>query len=149
MTGFMPNISFVPSPSDQANAAVAKKFYEAVLSSDWGGIEKCISKNFILEEAEGVPYRGFYHGLAGLKEVLGKLYDYWGNELEIEINGITAGSGYVVSLITLSGRTNKATGKKFSMPLAEVSKFENNLIARISPYYWDTKALCDPLGDRR
>jgi ketosteroid isomerase-like protein len=131
-------------PSDENNVAVAKKFYEAVLIGDWEGVEKCIAKNVVVHEAEGLPYRGEHIGLHGLQSLLGTLAGYWDN-MNIELNSLMAGSGVTVGLLIFTGRA-KATGKDITMPIAEVSEFENGLISHIRPYYFDTKAMSDALG---
>jgi ketosteroid isomerase-like protein len=129
---------------DQANVAVMRRFYDAVFSGDWAGVEKQVSKNLLVREADGMPYRGEYHGIEGLKTVFAKVVSYWDN-LNIEVKAITSGGGYVVGVLQFSG-TSKSTGKKISMPIAEITRFDSGLISSIEPVYWDTKAICDAVA---
>lgn len=124
---------------DKSNAEVMKRFYEAVFSGNWDGVAKTVSKDLIVYEADGLPYHGEYRGMAGLQEVFGKVVGYW-DDLNIDIKGVTCGDGYVVGVLQFSG-TSKSTGKKISMPIAEISEFKNDVIATIKPVYWDTKAI--------
>lgn len=130
--------------TELSNKATVQKFYQAIFSGDWAGVEKCLSSNFVVYEADGLPYGGKYHGIVELKELFGRVAGYW-NDLKIESKGLTSGDGYVVGILEFSG-TSKSTGKQVSMPIAEIVEFENGLISSIKPVYWDTKALCEAIG---
>ncbi len=129
---------------DQANAAVMKRFYDAIFSNDWASVESLVSKNLIVHEADGLPYCGEYHGLDGLKAVFARVVSYW-DDLSLEVKAITSGGGLVVGVLQFSG-TAKASGRKISMPIAEISEFENGLIASIKPVYWDTKTISEAIA---
>ncbi|QCP50354.1 nuclear transport factor 2 family protein [Trinickia violacea] len=124
---------------DKANAAVMKRFYDAVFSSDWAAVETLVSKNLIVYEADGMPYRGEYRGFEELKTLVAKVMGYW-DDLNIEVKAITSGGGYVVGVLQFSG-TSKSTGSKISMPIAEITEFDKGLISSIKPVYWDTTAI--------
>jgi ketosteroid isomerase-like protein len=130
---------------DKANAATMKHFYDAVFAGDWAGVGKLASKDLVVHEADGMPYRGTYHGIEGLMDVFGKVVGYW-DDLNIEVKAITAGAGHVVGVLQFSG-TSKSTGQKISMPIAEITEFDaQGLIASIKPVYWDTKAISEAVG---
>lgn len=129
---------------DQKNAQVMRKFYGAIFASDWAGVEKVVTKNLMVYEADGLPYRGEYRGVEALKSLFARVVGYW-DDLNIEIKAITSGGGYAVGVLQFSG-TAKASGKKISMPIAEISEFENGLISSIKPVYWDTKTISEAIG---
>ena len=129
---------------DQANLALVQKFYGAIFKGDWGGVEQCVSEDIVVYEAQGLPYGGEYHGIQALQELFAQVVSYW-DDLNIEIKGVTAGDGYVVGVLQFSG-SSKGTGQKISMPIAEISEFQNGRIASIKPVYWDTKTLSAALG---
>lgn len=128
---------------DKLHAQVMKRFYDAIFSNDWAGVEKVVSKNLIVYEADGLPYRGEYCGIDELKALFGRVVGYW-DDLNIEVKAITSGDGYVVGVLQFSG-VSKATGRKISMPIAEISEFENGLISSIKPVYWDTKTISETI----
>lgn len=128
---------------DKLHAQVMKRFYDAIFSNDWAGVEKVVSKNLIVYEADGLPYRGEYRGIDELKALFGRVVGYW-DDLNIEVKAITSGDGYVVGVLQFSG-VSKATGRKISMPIAEISEFENGLISSIKPVYWDTKTISETI----
>ena len=130
---------------DQSNAVVMQKFYDAIFSGDWAGVAKVVSKNLTVYEADGLPYRGEYHGVEALKALFAKVQGYW-EDLNIEVKAITCGGGYVVGVLQFSG-TAKASGKKVSFPIAEISEFEDGLISSIKPVYWDTKLISELVGE--
>lgn len=129
---------------DKANAETMQRFYGAIFANDWEGVEKVVSKNLTVYEADGLPYRGEYHGIGELKTLFAQVVGHW-DDLNIEVKAITSGGGYVVGVLQFSG-TSKATGKKISMPLAEITEFENGLISSIKPVYWDTKAISEAIA---
>lgn len=129
---------------DQANLAVVQAFYASIFIGDWAGVQKCLSKNFEVLEADSLPYGGRYVGLEALQGLFGQVVSYW-DDLKIEPQGLTSGDGYVIGLLQFSG-TSKRTGQKVSMPIAEVVDFEDGLISRIRPIYWDTKTLSEAIG---
>ena len=138
------NQSSTDTDTDQSHRDTMKRFYEAIFIGDWPGVERCVVKDLVVFEAAGLPYRGQHHGTAGLQSLFAQVVGYWEN-LKIEPHGITAGDGYAVGLLQFSG-TSKATGKKISMLIAEVTEFRDGLIASIKPVYWDTKTLVDAMG---
>lgn len=129
---------------DKVNTETMQRFYDAIFANDWEGVEKVVSKNLTVYEAEGLPYGGEYRGIAGLQGLFAQVVGYW-NDLSIEIKAVTSGGGYVVGVLQFSG-ASKATGKKVSMPIAEIAEFENGLIASIKPIYWDTKTISEAIG---
>lgn len=133
------------SPStDQANRALVESFYGAIFSGDWAGVQKCLTSDFEVLEADSLPYAGRHVGLEALQALFGQVVSYW-DDLKIEPHGITSGDGYVIGLLQFSG-TGKKTGTKVSMLIAEVLDIQDGLIRRIRPVYWDTKALRDAMG---
>jgi hypothetical protein len=66
----------VSTELDKVNAAVMKSFYDAIFSNDWVGVEKHASKNLIVHEADGMPYRGEYRGIEELKTLFAKIVSY-------------------------------------------------------------------------
>jgi len=135
----------VSAEQDKANAETMKRFYDAIFANDWEGVEQVVSKNLTVYEADGLPYRGEYRGIGELKALFARVLSYW-NDLNIEVKAVTSGGGYVVGVLQFSG-TSKATGKKISMPIAEISEFESGLISSIKPVYWDTKTISEVIAD--
>jgi hypothetical protein len=65
--------------------------------------------------------------------------------LNIEVKAITSGDGYIVGILQFRG-ISKSTGKQISMPIAEISEFDNGLISSIRPVYRDTKTLSEAIA---
>lgn len=129
---------------DKKNAETMKRFYDAIFANDWAGVEKVVSKNLTVYEADGLPYRGEYRGVEELKALFARVLSYW-DDPNIEVKAITSGGGYAVGVLQFSG-ASKTTGKKISMPIAEISEFEDGLISSIKPVYWDTKTISEAIA---
>lgn len=121
---------------DQANVSTLKAFYDAIFSNDWAAVERLVTSDLVVYEADGLPYRGEYHGLAALQSLFATVVSYW-DDLKIEIQAITAGDGYAIGLLQFQGRS-KTQGTAVSMPIAEVTQFKQGRISSIRPIYWDT-----------
>jgi hypothetical protein len=129
----------VPSVSqeqDQSNVSTLRAFYDAIFSNDWAAVERLVSPDLVVYEAEGLPYRGVYHGVGELQSLFAKVVSYW-DDLQIDVKAITAGDGYAIGLLQFQGRS-KTQGTVVSMPIAEVTQFDQGRISSIRPIYWDT-----------
>ena len=67
-------------------------------------------------------------------------------ETRVVIRELLADSDRVVVIADLTGRSRR-DGGEFSMPVIELWEFEGTRIRRITPFYFDTKALLALLPD--
>jgi ketosteroid isomerase-like protein len=134
----------VTTERDAANAAVMRQFYDAIFANDWAGVERHVVPDLVVYEADGMPYRGEYHGIEALKGLFAAVVGYW-DDLKIDVKAITSGGGYVVGLLQFSGKS-KSTGTEISMPIAEITEFRDGRISSIKPAYWDTKTISAAIG---
>jgi ketosteroid isomerase-like protein len=99
-----------------------------------------LDESFVVHEAEGLPYAGDYHGIAGWRALSKAVVATWGGFAlkPMEFLGETADT-FVVRF-RISGRSRK-TGKTFDSTVLELWKFNDGRLWEITPYYWDTHAL--------
>jgi len=129
----------------QCRNDLIQRFYEAIFSLDWADVQRCVTDDLTIVEAEGLPYGGTYTGVDELKSLFERLTGYWEN-LDIARLGLTFGSENVVGMLRFSGRSKK-TGIVVSMPMTEIFEFEGDLISKITPLYFDTKTLSEAIGE--
>lgn len=124
-----------------SNRATIERFSELVLAGDLENAKALLHPDFVLTEAEGLPYGGKWFGFDGLLRLLGKMTETWA-DLAIETRSIIGepdGSEFGL-LMQIMGKSS-ATGKSFTTTAFEHWVVHDGKIAAISPHYWDTKAL--------
>ncbi|WP_062380391.1 nuclear transport factor 2 family protein [Pseudomonas abietaniphila] len=124
---------------NNTNASTLRAFYDAIFSNDWAAIGRLVTDDLVIYEADGLPYRGVYHGIEQLQSLFGTVVSYW-NDLKISVVAVTSGEGYAIGLLQFEG-VAKASGTRVSMPVAEVTQFKEGRICSIKPIYWDTQLI--------
>ncbi len=117
-----------------------ERFLAAMSVGDFDTQGAMLDESFVVHEAEGLPYAGDYHGIAGWRALSKAVVATWGGFAlkPMEFLGETADT-FVVRF-RISGRSRK-TGKTFDSTVLELWKFNDGRLWEITPYYWDTHAL--------
>ena len=118
------------------NISVMNRFIEAVFTGDHEVLPGLLHPDFELLHSTTVPYAGTYRGADGFLCFL----DIFMNSFEpLDLDtGETyaAPSGALVVEITLNG-TLKSSGKRVETTMLEKWEFEDGLVRRIKPHYFD------------
>lgn len=116
------------------------RFLAALQAGDRDAMAEMLDPDFIIEEAEGLPYAGIYRGLDGWLALSRAVVGTWsGFRISpVEYPGESADS-FVVRF-AISGRSRR-TGKAFETTVLELWRFREGRLAAILPYYFDTHAL--------
>lgn len=117
-----------------------ERFIAAMSVGDFDALALMLDENFVVHEAQGLPYAGDYHGIEGWRALSQAVVSTWASfRLKpLEFLGETPES-FVVRF-AISGRSRK-TGKLFDSTVLELWKFNGARLREITPYYWDTHAL--------
>jgi len=132
----IPDLCQASELSVKQGFAIARQFYEAAFGGAWEKIEDMLSDDFVIREAESLPFHAVYHGKSGLRDLYAYMTGYWTN-FRAELKAVTVGDNYIVGLLEASG-TAKSTGRSFSMPIAEIIRLREGKIVEIYPIWWDT-----------
>ena len=116
------------------------KFFVALMAGDVETQNQMLADDFVVTEADGLPYAGTYRGPDGWQELAKAVVKVWsGWRLNrIEYLGETANS--LVVRFAISGKSRK-TGRSFDSTVMELWRFRNDRLCEILPYYWDTHLL--------
>lgn len=131
----------VPPPDRDHMQRVVETIYTVAGQGDWDTIETFLTDDFVLTEAEGLPYAGTYSGIRAFRDVYTHVFGFWA-DLSAQIVDITYGTDHAIGLLSFSG-ASKRTGETFNMLVAEVFVFRCDKICAVWPLYWDTKKLAD------
>lgn len=129
------------------NVGVVKKLYEAALRTpDWmQELSRDIHPDIISYEADGLPYGGTYRGPEGFARLVRIMQGTW-DDMYFRPTEFLSGGDYVICYVELSG-VGKKTGLSFSMPLAELYRFQDGKIIEFRPIYYDTKRCAEVFGE--
>lgn len=102
-------------------------------------LEAYLADDIEINEAPSLPYGGTHRGKAAYFKLVAEVFAQWENT-RINVLEYIGENTTIVVLATLTG-TNRRDGRSVEMPIAEVWRFENELISRITPFYYDTAQL--------
>jgi ketosteroid isomerase-like protein len=118
--------------------ATVRRFIELISA---GNIEEglpMLTDDFVLDEAEGLPYTGTYHGREGFVEIMSKI----GSQYDmVPISIEYADAGDVVMVMPLLKFTARASGESLEMQVCEVYRVRDGQISKIDVYYKDAAAV--------
>ena len=127
------------SAEHSANLALVKALYAAIAGNKAESIVSHLSPDFVLTEAEGLPYGGVYKGPSGFMDLWRKLGDWWQDFRPVDFEYL-AGEGSVAVVIQLEGISRKSGGK-FSQKIVELWKIRGDRIVEGTVFYFDTHAV--------
>jgi ketosteroid isomerase-like protein len=125
--------------------AFCERFFAAITSGNMDEVAGLIDPEFVVTEAEGLPYAGTYRGVDGWRALSKAIVAAWGSfKLQpLEYLGETADT--IVVRFAISGRSRK-TGTPFESTVLELWRFRGDRLREIVPYYWDTHHLATISG---
>ena len=109
--------------------------YAAAGARDWDTVESLIHPDFVLYEAECLPFGGEWRGKDALQRCAAAMYGTWA-DAKVDIHDITGGDSWAVTVLTLT-MTSKRTGETFSQTVNEAGSFEDGLLKELRIHYFD------------
>ena len=126
------------------NISIARNYFENLFrKGDFASIKTQIKENAIYNQAPGLPYGGTYKGFENWMTMFSKVQDYF--SIEIVDNPVLYSNpenDKVTAVFTIKFKS-KTSNRELVMPISELLEFENGKIAKITPFYFDTKALVE------
>lgn len=119
---------------------VVKQLYASAAEGDWEAFASYCREDVVIREAPSTPYPGEYRGMDGFRAIFQRVFVETFAHFEAAPIDFTEGEDHVIVIVQVSG-VGKKTGRPFSMPLAEVYRFEGGEVAEILPFYWDPALL--------
>jgi len=109
--------------------------YGAAGAQDWQRVESLLHPEFVLYEAECLPFGGEWKGKDALQRCAAAMYGTWASA-SVDIHDITGGDSHAVTVLTLT-MTSKRTGETFSQTVNECGSFEDGLLKALRIHYFD------------
>lgn len=132
------------APENASLTAVVESFYAALGRSDYDAAFGLLADDFVLAQAESLPYGGTWEGTDGVRAFFQRLSDTWARFGSRETRYLTDGTTTVVALSVAEGETK--AGEQFEMPMAQVYTVRGGKLVEARPFYFDTAALNRAVG---
>lgn len=101
----------------------------------------------VLYQAAGLPYGGIWRGHAGMERFFITMSAVWETfEIPHQEFVVTGPATVVHSQIRARAR---ATGRDLDFPILQLIRIDNNQIAEVRPFYWDTQQIAEACTLRR
>jgi ketosteroid isomerase-like protein len=129
------------------DAAIVKNFLLCFLTDDFDGAEDLLTEDFVLREAECLPYGGDWTGKDAFRRMSKKFREVWEahSKNDSEHVYIDGGEG-VVACVAVTPVTARSTGTSMELRAAEIFTIRDQKIAKLEVFYWDTNKIVDAQG---
>src|SRR2546422_233752 len=96
-------------------------------------VASLLHPDFELHEAPSLPFGGVWRGPEGLLALMKEMQSSW--DLQLGEQDILAANDSLVLRMDMKG-TSKVTGQSFDVSVCEVWDFRDDLVIRMTPYYF-------------
>ena len=113
--------------------------YAAAGARDWDKVESLLHPDFVLHEAEVLPFGGEWRGKDALERCAAAMYGTWA-EAKVDIHDITGGDSWAVTVLTLTMTPKGAKDPEretFQQIVCEAGSFEDGLLKDLRIHYFD------------
>ncbi len=118
------------------NIQIIQDFYERLQQRGHESAFGLLAPDFVLHQAESLPYAGVYRGVEGVKKFFSVFFQIWQTFHSDKIEYFSLDDERVLALSQV--RATAKTGHQIDMPMAQVFSVRNGRILEARPFYWDT-----------
>jgi hypothetical protein len=123
---------------------VLQRYATAIGEGDIKTTLDCLHPEFVLNEPATLPYGGDHVGRDGFVELARQVFAYY--RTEMLGNSVHDAGEFAVARMRFRF-TSHRTGASLELPLVELYRFQDGLLARGEVFYKDTKAVLALLDD--
>lgn len=111
------------------------KVYATAGTRDWDAVEALIHPDFVLYEANSLPFAGEWRGKDALQRCAAAMYGTWSGT-KLEILDCTGGDTWAVMVIRLTMHP-KDGSTPFAQTICEAGSFDDGLLRELRIHYFD------------
>jgi len=130
--------------TEERNIKYVQDLFAATGGGDWKTAESMLTADFLVTEADTLPFAGVYRGPGALQELF-EIVMASAGVVGLDIHEITAGGDRVVALLDLLLEGTPPV----RVPLAETFRFKDGRVCEIRPYYFDPTPIVSAVAARR
>lgn len=111
------------------------KVYATAGTRDWAAVEALIHPDFVLYEANSLPFAGEWRGRDALQRCAAAMYGTWA-DTQLDILDCTGGESHAVMVIRLTMHPRDGS-EPFTQTICEAGTFEDGLLRTLRIHYFD------------
>ena len=116
-----------------------ENIYATFFKGDFEGWLAFFTDDSVFREPETLPYGGVVKGREQIQATVMKIVECW-DDISYDVEDILANDQRAIAYGVFNA-TSKATGKKVSVPLAEMWRFKDGKVEEMLAIYGDTALL--------
>ena len=118
---------------------IVNTMYAALPAKDFATFEANSTPDFLVVEADSLPFAGAYVGMSGFAELVGKVFSLF-STFEPTLTDMAVSDSRVMVWVDMK-LTGAESGKTVTMPMIEVFTFEGDKVKEIRPFYFEPDAI--------
>jgi ketosteroid isomerase-like protein len=130
--------------TEERNIKYVRDLFAATGGGDWKTAESMLTADFLVTEADTLPFAGVYRGPGALQKLF-EIVMASSGVVGLDIHEITAGGDRAVALLDLLLEGTPP----LRVPLAESFRFRDGKICEIRPYYYDPTPIVSAVAARK
>ena len=130
--------------TEERNIKYVRDLFAATGGGDWKTAESMLTADFLVTEADTLPFAGVYRGPGALQKLF-EIVMASSGVVGLDIHEITAGGDRAVALLDLLLEGTPP----LRVPLAETFRFRDGKICEIRPYYYDPTPIVSAVAARK
>lgn len=127
-----------------ATKGLVEHLYSLTGTGQWDKVEELLTDDFRIVEAETLPFGGVYEGKGALQALFTKVFAFW-EDPSLDYKDIAVSEDNIIVMLSVHA-TSRFNGERLEMPLCEVFHLRDGKFCGITPYYFDTAAICRATG---
>ena len=124
------------------NIEAVQTALKAALAGDYDRLPALIAEDFVIYEAESLPFGGVFRGIQGYIECMQGLNNFWANKGLASPEFFAAGDDMVLILSVFDGYI-KRNSQHVKMPTISLWKLKEGRVHSARPFFFDTKKIVD------
>lgn len=108
-------------------------------TGDFEPLRQYFAADFVLHQAEGLPFGGVWRGHDGLLRFFSEMSRTWA-VFELGEQAFLSTTSPLVVLTNVRARA-RATGRELAFPILQTITVADGRITEVRPFYWDTAAI--------
>jgi ketosteroid isomerase-like protein len=123
---------------------VTQDLYELCSRGEWAKVETLLTDDFVAIESPQLPFGGVYRGVAGFRELFGRVFGLL-DITSIEVEDITVGGNHAVAVLNMM----LAGDPPVRVPLTEVFRFREGKVCEVRPHYFNPRQIIEAAEARK
>ncbi len=112
---------------------------EYFATGEFAPLRRFFAPDFVLHQAEGLPYGGVWRGHDGLQRFFAAMSRTW-DAFDFVDQAFLATTSPLVVLTNVRARA-RATGRELEFPILQAITVAGGRITEVRPFYWDSAAI--------